>query len=309
VTHLAGESCAGRRFRVNSPRDRDLGPCGHVEQTSRMSNEHYTNMARLAEAMAATAATLACERFGRAAVGHKADGSEVTETDTAIQQMMVDRVRAAYPDHVLVGEEVGVIGGDASDACAAEYCWVTDPLDGTRNYAYGVPVFGTAIAVLRGGRPVVGLVRSLTTGDTYVATKGGGARHNGQPLAIGTGALTPRSMVAVQSTIRGNDSRIVDALAGAAALRNLGSTALHMALVAAGAFVGAVAYECKLWDVAAGWLLVDEAGGVCTDWVGDPLVPFAAGAYAGQDVPFVAAGREAHQAFLTLLAGVRDLPP
>jgi myo-inositol-1(or 4)-monophosphatase len=274
-----------------------------------MSNEHYESMARLAESMAADAAARACERFGRASIGHKADGSEVTETDTEIQQMMVDRVRAAYPHHLLVGEEVGVVGGDASDACAAEFCWVTDPLDGTRNYAYGVPVFGTAIAVLHGGRPVVGVVRSLTTGDSYVATRGGGARHNDRPLSIGTGSLGPRSMVAVQSTIRGNDSRIVDALAGTAALRNLGSTALHMALVAAGAFVGAVAYECKLWDVAAGSLLVQEAGGVCTDWVGQPVVPFGAHAYEGRDVPFVAAGLEAHQAFLTRLAGVRDLPP
>lgn len=274
-----------------------------------MSNEPYENMARLAETMASAAATLACDQFGRAAIGHKADGSEVTETDTQIQQMMVDRIRAAYPEHVVVGEEVGVIGGEASDAYAAEYCWVTDPLDGTRNYAYGVPIFGTAIAVLHRGRPAVGVVRSLTTGDTYVATRGGGAWHNGQPLAMGSGAFGPRSMVAVQSTIHGNDSRIVDALAGTAALRNLGSTALHMALAAAGAFVGAVASECKLWDVAAGWLLVDEAGGVCTDWAGRPIVPFGAHAYAGQDVPFVAASRTAHPVFLARLAGVRDVPP
>jgi myo-inositol-1(or 4)-monophosphatase len=274
-----------------------------------MSTEDYDELARFAVTLSDAAASIAGERFGRAAVGHKADGTEVTEADTRIQGMMVDRIGAAYPDHLLLGEEAGVVGGHASDAHLAEYCWVTDPLDGTRNFAFGVPVFSTSIALLQRGTPVVGLVRLLTTDDTYVATRGGGARHNDRIVSIDDQPLGPRSMVAVQSTIGGTDSRIVDALAGIAALRNLGSTALHMALVGAGAFAGAVAYECKLWDVAAGWLLVEEAGGQCTDWAGQTCTPFGLHAYEGRDVPFIAASRGAHREFVTRLADVSQKPP
>jgi myo-inositol-1(or 4)-monophosphatase len=204
---------------------------------------------------------------------------------------------------------VGVLGASPREAATAEYCWVTDPLDGTRNFAFGVPVFATAIALLHRGRPVMGIVKSLNSGDTFVGVRHQGVTHDGRPVSVGRGVIAERSMVAVQSTIRGLDSRIVDALSGTAALRNLGSTALHMALVASGAFAGAVAWECRLWDVAAGWLLIDEAGGQCTDWSGGSLVPFAERAYAGSEVPFVAAGPESHERFRTRIARVRDVPP
>ena len=156
---------------------------------------------------------------------------------------------------------------------------------------------------------MLGVVKALNSGDTFVGVRNEGVTHNGRSVAVGRGVIAERSMVAVQSTIRGLDSRIMDALSGMAALRNLGSTALHMALVASGAFAAAVAWECRLWDVAAGWLLIDEAGGVCTDWGGGSLVPFAEEAYAGNEVPFVAAGPESHERFLARIARVRDVPP
>ncbi|UCG16470.1 MAG: inositol monophosphatase [Phycisphaerales bacterium] len=274
-----------------------------------MTDRALDEYARLAMSMADEAAQTACYWFGRATASRKADGSDVTNADICIQEMMVERIRGAYGDHLIVGEETGVVGGSPADALRAEYCWVTDPLDGTRNFARAVPVFSTAITLLERGRPVVGVVQSLTTGDTYLATRGRGATHNGRALTANPQPCDERSMLAVQSTIRDGDRRILDSFAGTAVLRNLGSTALHLALVAAGGFCGAVGWECKLWDVAAGWLLVEEAGGLCTDWVGQSLIPFSAEAFAGRDVPFVAAGRQAHTQLLSRLARAGDPPP
>ena len=274
-----------------------------------MTDRALDEYARLAMSMADEAAQTACYWFGRATASRKADGSDVTNADMAIQEMMIECIRGAYGDHLIVGEETGVVGGSPADAMRAEYCWVTDPLDGTRNFTRAVPVFATAIALLERGQAVVGVVRSLTTGDTYLAIRGGGATHNGRELRVNPQPCDERSMVAVQSTIRGGDRRILDSFAGTAVLRNLGSTALHLALVAAGGFCGAIGWDCKLWDVAAGWLLIEEAGGACTDWSGRRLIPFSEEAFAGRDVPFVAAGRQAHAQLLSRLALASERPP
>lgn len=272
-----------------------------------MEERRLEEYAVFAGELAEEAGRIARSAFGTSRARRKPDGSELTDADVAIQDMMVGAIRRAYAGHLILGEESGVIGGSAEEAAAAEYCWVTDPLDGTRNFAFGVPVFATSIALLHRGRPVVGLVRALPSGDSFVALRGGGVTHNGREVSVGREGVGERSLVAVQSTIHGPDGRIVIGLAGTAALRNLGSTALHMALVASGAFAAAVAWECRLWDVAAGWLLIDEAGGVCTDWNGRPLVPFAGAAYAGGEVPFVAAGPQSHGQFLSRIERVRGL--
>ncbi len=274
-----------------------------------MDDRRLSDCAVFARHLADEAGRIACDAFGTSIARRKADGSELTDADLAIQEMMVRAIQTAYPGHMILGEESGVVGGSAEQAEVAEYCWVTDPLDGTRNFAFGVPVFATSIALLHRGWPVVGLVRALPSGDTFLAVRGGGVTHNGREVSVGRAALGERSLVAVQSTIRGPDGWIVIGLAGTAALRNLGSTALHMALVASGAFAAAVAWECRLWDVAAGWLLIDEGGGVCTDWNGRPLVPFGRAGYGGAEVPFVAAGPESHGQFLSRIERVRDLTP
>lgn len=274
-----------------------------------MEDRPLGDYADFAQNLADEAGRIARNGFGTVRARRKPDGSELTDADVAIQEMMVGAIRRAYPGHLILGEECGVFGGSAQEAEVAEWCWVTDPLDGTRNFAFGVPVFATAIALLHRGRPVVGIVKSLPSGDMFAAVQGGGVTHDGRKVSVGRAAVGERSLVGVQSTIHGPDGRIVIGLAGTAALRNLGSTALHMALVASGAFAAAVAWECRLWDVAAGWLLINEAGGVCTDWNGRPLAPFAGAAYAGCEVPFVAAAPQSHDQFLSRIQKARGCPP
>lgn len=264
-----------------------------------MSNTPGQRFAALAGAMADEAAAMARKDFGRAQATLKSDGSDVSDTDLAIQQMMVERIAAAHPDHAVLGEEIGYVPPSGDRRAAPTYCWVTDPLDGTRNFVRGVPLFATAIAVLEHGQPVLGLVRSLLTNDVYLAVRGAGATHNRQPITASSQPAGLRTMVALQSTAGGNEASIVRTLAGRVVLRNLGSTALHLALVASGGVVGAVASECKLWDIAAGALLVEEAGGRCTNWTGDAWFPIAADTYRGQDLPFVAAGPGAYDDLLT----------
>jgi myo-inositol-1(or 4)-monophosphatase len=266
-----------------------------MESMSETSGQRF---ASLAVAMADEAAARARNDFGRAQASLKPDGSDISDTDVAIQEMLVQRITAAYPDHAVLGEEVGYVPPSGVRRASPVYCWVTDPLDGTRNFVHGVPIFATAIAVLERGQPVFGLVRSLLTDDLYLAVRGAGSTCNGRPITASAKPVSLRTMVALQSTAGGNEASMVKTLAGGVVLRNLGSTALHLALVASGGMVGAVASECKFWDLAAGALLVEEAGGRCTNWAGDPWFPIAPESYRGQDLPFVAAGPGAYDQLL-----------
>jgi myo-inositol-1(or 4)-monophosphatase len=271
----------------------------------RMSTSPGQSFAALAVALADEAASMARKDFGRAHAAVKPDGSEVSDTDVAIQRMIVQRITAAYPDHAVLGEEVGYVPPSGDRRASPAYCWITDPLDGTRNFVHGVPIFATAIAVLEHGQPVLGLVRSLLTDDVYLAVRGAGSTCNGRPIAASSKPVSLRTMVALQSTAGGNEASIVQTLAGGVVLRNLGSTALHLALVASGGMVGAVASECKFWDLVAGALLVEESGGRCTNWAGDSWFPIAPDSYHGQDLPFVAAGPGAYDELLAKVKRVK----
>lgn len=242
-----------------------------------------------AEVLARQAAKITEALSGRTAVERKADDSPVTEADRRIQRLVLDAVVENYPDHAFIGEE-DIEGPERLPSTdQSEYCWVVDPLDGTRNFAHQFPIVCTSIALMRGSQPVVAVVYEHRSGWCCSAVTGEGVLCNGRPAGVSQRGVDRDTLIAVPSGRHQPVLPLIGNWTDKYVLRNVGSTALHMAYVAAGAVDAALCYECKLWDLAAGALLVTEAGGRCTDLKGQDRFPINLAHYAGRNLPFFAA--------------------
>jgi myo-inositol-1(or 4)-monophosphatase len=212
------------------------------------------------------------EKFGRALrVTNKGDIDLVTEADIAAERLIVERIRSYHPRHAILTEESGdvVSLGDAGSG----YKWIIDPLDGTTNYAHGYPVFCVSIALEHEGRVVVGVVYDPTRDELFAAERGGGATLNGRILRVSetnelNGALLCTGFP-YDVRDRGDFARhFRNFIMRAQSVRRDGSAALDLAYVAAGRFDGFYEEGLRPWDVAAGVLLVEEAGGRVTHYDG-----------------------------------------
>lgn len=225
----------------------------------------------------------------------------VTEMDRRSEALIVERIRAAFPDHAILGEEGGVRAGNSP------YRWLIDPLDGTTNYAHRLPIFSVSVALEHAGRVELGVAYDPTREECFVAERGRGATLNGEPLRVSTTAILDESLLVTgfPYDIRTNpDNNLAEYAAlsrRCRAVRRLGSAVLDLCYVAAGRFDGFWELTLGPWDMAAGGLMVEEAGGRLTDVRGGPW---------RLDVPQVAAtnGR-IHDALLTALADVRGRRP
>jgi myo-inositol-1(or 4)-monophosphatase len=184
--------------------------------------------------------------------------------------MIVSIIRTAYPDHDIVAEE-----GDYARRGAASV-WIIDPLDGTTNYAHGFPWFCVSIALERDGELQLGVIYQPLTDELFTATKGGGAWLNGRPIRVSVRTPLRDCLMATgfpYDRAPGNENNFThfyNFQFAARAIRRAGSAALDLASVAAGRLDGY--WECKLnpWDVAAGTLIIREAGGRVTGYDGEP---------------------------------------
>lgn len=202
--------------------------------------------------------------------GKKAD-DPVTVADQQIEAFLRQAIRARFPDHGLLGEE------QADDiAPGSEWVWVMDPLDGTANFAAGLPLWGVSVGVLQHGVPVVGCIwvpvgPSLGSG-VYHARRGGGAWFDDRPLRVAESADTRGRVLALPGRywrsfgFRRPPAGTPRAQRRGADNRALGSITLEMVLVASGSLLLAVFVQPKIWDVAAGVVIVDEAGGRSITW-------------------------------------------
>jgi len=263
---------------------------------------------RFARRLAVDAGDIARDRGRLGSAKRKADASPVTEIDHAIQAGIVDAIVERFPDHAIIAEEPlpeGLVEV-APRPTEARYCWVIDPLDGTRNLVAGFPFFATSVALLDRGNPIVGVVVEHNLRAVYQAARGNGATCNDQPIRVSDASATDDLLLGVPSSKDPLTERIVRRWLATPGvnLRNVGSAAMHLALVAAGALQGAFCKQCKLWDVAAGVLLVTEAGGIATDPTGKSLIPFdlAIDPDAAADIPSLATSATLHE---HLLAAIR----
>ncbi len=232
----------------------------------------------------------------------KSDQSLVTEVDFQIQQLIVDHVVREFPRHGILAEEDTLIPSRSTGHGEADYYWVIDPLDGTRNYVHGLPFYCVSIALMERGVPVVGVIHDPNCDRTYTAIKGRGAFAGERRMQVSTacwpdgpllGIPTPR-----QTPLPGV---IYQDWASRGVLRHIGSTCLNLALTACGALDGCFAQEVKLWDVAAGALLVTEAGGRMTSPTGTTIFPIDPERYEGENIAILAGGEALHDELMESL--------
>ena len=194
----------------------------------------------------------------------------VTDTDVAAEAVILDLIRARFPDHAILAEEGG------GDEAHGDYVWVVDPLDGTTNYAHHVPVFCTSIGVLERCQPIIGVIHDPLREQTFVAERGKGATFNGEPIHASATSRLIHSVVGLDwghsDEVRGQTLDLLLQIAPrCGTVRALGSAALALAYVAAGWLDAYFNLSLKPWDTAAGTLLVAEAGGRCTTLKGEPF--------------------------------------
>jgi myo-inositol-1(or 4)-monophosphatase len=215
------------------------------------------------------------EKFGRAIrVTNKGDIDLVTEADIASERLIVERIRSYHPRHAILTEESGdvVALGDVD----SEYKWIIDPLDGTTNYAHGYPVFCVSVALEHEGRVVVGVVYDPTRDELFAAERGGGATLNGRSLRVSETSELNDALLCTGFPYdvrdRGDFARhFRNFIMRAQSVRRDGAAALDLAYVAAGRFDAFYEEGLRPWDVAAGVLLAEEAGGRVTHYDGSPF--------------------------------------
>ena len=197
----------------------------------------------------------------------KGDASPVTLADKDIENYIRSKIISNYPTHNIIGEEFENIKGEE------DITWYIDPIDGTTNFSRQIPHFCVSMACLHRGKLLHGVIINPITGEEFVATRGKGAQLNGKKIRVSSeerleGALVASAGSYSDASFQGH-AQIVQALVNAGAnYREPGSAALELAAVAAGRLDGVWMHGLNLWDIAAGCLLIQEAGGLIGDFEG-----------------------------------------
>jgi myo-inositol-1(or 4)-monophosphatase len=205
-------------------------------------------------------------------VHSKGVANYVSEADLASESAVVQIIQDAFPSHAILSEE------SHSDRADADHSWIIDPLDGTNNYIHGMPHFAVSIGYYQKGQGVLGIVTCPATGDWYVAGHGEGAWFNGQQIHVSKAQGLEQAMIAcgfyydrdqmMQSTLDTIGDLFRCQIHG---IRRCGAAALDLAYVAAGWFDAFFEFQLSPWDIAAGAVLIQEAGGEISDCKGQPV--------------------------------------
>jgi len=244
--------------------------------------------------------------FGQVGSRPKGDFDLVTSADLNTEEFLKTEILQHYPTHQIIAEETLQTNPSLND----NYCWVIDPLDGTVNFALGIPFFSISLVLLVENKPVLGWVYDPIHKELFHAQKGKGSFLNSQPLQIdhipdtrplpvgGSSGLLDQMMRTDSSD---SLSLIIQRFGK---LRILGSQALHLCYVAAGHLRAAVSWESKLWDDAAGALIAQEAGAYYTNLWGDEIFPLPADSklLTGQSIHSIAATPVIHQDLVAILS-------
>lgn len=236
---------------------------------------------QFADSLADEAASRLRQWFGRATASTKYDGSFVTQADLEVDRFIHQAVADRYPRHGVLSEETSLVyRGD-------EFTWVVDPLDGTNNFANGLPLWGVSIALLHEGAPVLAVLDFPPLGQRVSAVRGQGAVWNGRPLRVEPPTelhdnhfviIDTRSFRLLEFSLRPKT-------------RLLGSTAYDLGAVSRGMAVACCEFLPKIWDIAGGWLVLSEAGATVAPLLsGASVFPMQAGRdYADRVFPLLAA--------------------
>jgi myo-inositol-1(or 4)-monophosphatase len=221
----------------------------------------------------------------------------VTEIDIAIEREFRAMIADRFPDHAVLGEE---FGGD--DAHLPRFCWVFDPIDGTTNYAHGLPIFCASLALEMDGEPIVSAIYDPNRKELFTAERGQGARLNGRMLQVSSAAALIDSLLVTgfHYDVHKDPGSVMEVFTAfitrARAVRRLGSAALDLCYVAAGRFDGFWERKLQPWDVAGGALIVAEAGGSVTTMTG--------ASYGSRKGSVLATNGRIHEAMLEVIRAI-----
>ena len=202
-------------------------------------------------------------------INYKGEINLVTEVDKISEEMITSTITTLFPDHDILAEEFTDIDR------GSDFRWIIDPLDGTTNYAHGYPYFCVSIALERLDTMIVGVIYDPMLDEVFVAEKGKGAFLNDREIHVSNTRGIIKSLLAtgfpydIREDRHNNLNYFNKMILKAQAIRRAGSAALDLAYVAAGRFDGFWELKLNPWDIAAGWLLVEEAGGTVTDMGGN----------------------------------------
>jgi myo-inositol-1(or 4)-monophosphatase len=200
----------------------------------------------------------------------------VTEADKACEALIIKTIQGNFPDHAILSEESGLIGDPK-----AEYKWIVDPIDGTVNYAHGLPFYCVSIAIIHKGLPIIGVVDAPALKQVFWAQKGKGAfNDHGKTMRVSKVSDMSKAMIVMGypyaksgPATEMSHKLAVDSYTKGQQLRRMGSAALEVAYMAAGAVDVFWHYQLKPWDFAASKIILEEAGGMMTDMNGQLLAP------------------------------------
>ena len=227
----------------------------------------------------------------------------VTEIDIAVEREFRALIAGRFPGHAVLGEEGGTGGAAGKPEGTAAYRWIIDPIDGTTNYAHGLAIFCVSIALEIDGRLMVGVVYDPMADELFTAERGEGARLNGRRIRVTATAELGDALLCTgfPYTVREKPGHLIYGFAEfmrrSRAVRRLGSAALDLCYTAAGRFDAFYEESLQAWDIAAGALVVEEAGGRITGTRGEPFNP--------HDGHIVASNGHLHAVVLSTLDTVR----
>jgi len=223
----------------------------------------------------------------------------VTEVDQKSEEAIIDVIRSEYPEHFILSEEIGELSTESS------YKWIIDPIDGTVNFAHGIPICCVSIGLEKDGQLIMGVVFNPLMNELFFAERGKGAFLNNKPIRVSDNGSVERACL-----VTGFPYRWVDVAADpikvferfirmGLPVRRLGSAAIDLCWVAAGRFDGFWEYNLNPWDLAAGYLIIEEAGGIVTNFKGEP--------YSVYDKQTLATNNQIHAEMLKVINGEIDV--
>lgn len=230
----------------------------------------YTELAKCAVDAALIAGKILRNGFGTTFAIENKEGINnlVTEYDNLSEKAIIDYILKHYPDHIILAEESGFTG----KRNAGKICWVIDPLDGTVNFAHNLPIFSVSIAAELDGEILCGVIYHPLLNELFVGIKGKGAWLNDKPIHVSRNSDVMKSLLVTgfPYNVSKNPCHCIDLFVSVISqgipIRRLGSAALDLAYVACGRFEGFWEIDLKPWDVAAGVLIIEEAGGKVTQF-------------------------------------------
>lgn len=253
------------------------------------------NALEFAVSVAKSAGAIQKNRYEDASVKveHKGIIDLVTEVDIECEKIVTESIAGKYSDHGILAEE----GTELEKS--SDYLWIVDPLDGTTNFAHGVPMFCVSIALVKQGAPLIGVAYDPLRDELFTAIKGGGAFLNGKPIRVSEVTEMDDALLStgfpydIRTNSDNNLNHFNRVVVNCQAIRRTGSAVIDLCYTACGRFDGFWEKNLFAWDMAAGALIVEEAGGIVTDMSGAPLDLY------GKTI--ASANRNIHSSLLKLL--------